>query len=112
MNTAYGAPKTSPIGWRPSTRFVHVREARRPGAGSAVLTMSGPQDCETSWLIFVAACESAWFGSSLPKITDLVHASRKVCHTSIELGTLGPSTTWPASAANVLYAGLAEKYAG
>src|SRR3954454_9532344 len=112
MKMAYGAPNSSPIGWRPSSRFVHVRELRPDGAGSAVLTMTGPQDCETSWLIFVAAWASAWFGSSLPKMTDFVHASRKVCHTSIELGTLGTSTTCPASAANVLYAGLAEKYAG
>ncbi len=46
----------------------------------------------------------------MPKITDLLHASRNVCQISIELGTLGTSTTWAAFAANVLYSGCALKY--
>src|SRR3954454_22918677 len=109
MNSAHGAPNSSPMGWGPRTVVAQPpRRDRRDGVGARV-AMAGGQDWETSWLTFFAASARAWFGSCLPKITDFAHASRNACHTSIELGTFGTSTTCAASAAKVLYSGWAEK---
>ncbi len=50
--------------------------------------------------------------SPSPKMTAFEYASRKVCHTSIELATFGTSTTRPAWSPNTSYAGFAAKKSG
>src|SRR6185437_9208394 len=110
MNSAYGAPNSNPIGWRPSTTATNRFGPAVRRVEVATLVMPARYGV-TSLLIFDDAPASASFGLCLPKMTDFDQASRNVCHISIEFGTLGTSTTCAASAAKVLYSGLALKYA-
>src|ERR1022692_4370881 len=108
MNSAYGAPKTIPIGWRPNaTRASRgALDGRALGRGSpssgGAFGWGDVRLVMTCWLILVAAAASAESGLCWPKMTDFDQSSRKACQASIEFGTLGTSIMCAASAANSL----------
>src|SRR3954452_16022015 len=99
-----------PIGWRPSSFSLSPPARRAPdragvaggAVGATALMVASPQDCPASWSILVAASANVLVGSGLPKMTDELHASRKVCQICTELLTLGASVVGAACAANSL----------